>query len=83
MLARVIPASPATWPISVLTALRTAWVISVAPPEFIIEYETRLIRSSPKRICGFITPADALTSPVIRSQRWQAMVVEPISKAAP
>ena len=36
---------------------RTAAVISPAPSGFIITYETRLIRSSPKRICGFITPA--------------------------
>ncbi len=33
-------------------------------PGFIITYDTRLIRSSPKRICGFIAPAEASTSPV-------------------
>ena len=31
-------------------------VSSVSPPGFIITYDTRLIRSSPKRICGFIRP---------------------------
>ena len=45
--------------------------------------ETRLIRSSPKRICGFIRPMEAFTSPVARSQRWPAMVVEPTSMARP
>ena len=41
---------------------------SSAPPRpgFIIEYETRLIRSSPKRICGFMTPAEATTSPLLK-----------------
>ena len=48
-----------------------------------MEYETRLIRSSPKRICGFITPADATTSPLVRSHRCAAMVVEPMSTANP
>ena len=41
------------------------------------------MRSSPKRICGFISPADASTSPVVRSQRCPATVVEPTSKAMP
>ena len=52
-------------------------------PGFIIAYETRLIRSSPKRICGFIAPAEATTSPLTRSQRCAAIVVEPMSKASP
>ena len=43
---------------------RTARVSSFSAPGFIITYETRLIRSSPKRICGFIAPAEASTSPV-------------------
>ena len=42
--------------ISPSSASRTAVVISPAPSGCIIAYETRLIRSSPKRICGFITP---------------------------
>ena len=60
-----------------------AVVSATSPPGFIITYETRLIRSSPKRICGFITPADATTSPVARSSRWPATVVEPMSTATP
>ncbi len=39
--------------------------------------ETRLMRSSPNRICGFITPSDASTSPSARFARWPAIVVEP------
>ena len=54
-----------------------------SPPGFIITYDTRLIRSSPKRICGFIRPADASTSPVARSQRWPAIVVDPTSIGDP
>ena len=38
-------------------------VISAAPPSWSIAYETRLMRSSPKRICGFITPSEARTAP--------------------
>ena len=58
------------------TAARTAAVISCSPPGFIITYETRLMRSSPNRICGFMAPADATTSPVVRSQTCAAIVVE-------
>ena len=65
------------------SASRTAPVSAAAPPGLSITYETRLIRSSPKRICGFITPADARTSPVARSQRCPAMVVDPTSTAMP
>ena len=49
----VLFASAASSPSS---ALRTAVVSSTSPPSCIITYETRLMRSSPKRICGFITP---------------------------
>ena len=79
----VAPASFATCAISSFNASRTAAVICCAPPGFIIEYETRLIRSSPKRICGFIAPVVASTAPVSRSHRCIAMVVEPISTARP
>ena len=65
------------------TAARTAAVISRSPPGFIITYETRLMRSSPNRICGFMAPADATTSPEVRSQTCAAIVVEPTSTAAP
>ena len=41
------------------------------------------MRSSPKRICGFISPAEASTSPVSRSHRCPATVVEPMSNAIP
>src|SRR3546814_6293938 len=41
------------------------------------------MRSSPKRICGFISPEEATTSPLERLQRWPAMVVVPMSKAMP
>ena len=41
------------------------------------------MRSSPNRICGFMAPADATTSPVVRSQTCAAIVVEPTSTAAP
>ncbi len=42
------------------------------------------MRSSPKRICGFMTPAEATTSPLDRSHKWAAMVVEPmLSTASP
>ena len=66
-----------------LSAARMHAVSSLSPPGFIITYETRLMRSSPKRICGFITPAVASTSPVDRSHRWPATVVEPTSMATP
>ena len=41
------------------------------------------MRSSPKRICGFIRPPLASTSPPNRLQRWPAIVVEPTSTATP
>jgi hypothetical protein len=41
------------------------------------------MRSSPKRICGFMMPEEATTSPVERLQRWAAMVVDPTSTASP
>ena len=77
------PTDAATSAASSLSASRTAVVICTAPPGFIIEYETRLIRSSPKRICGFMRPAEATTSPLTRSHRCAAIVVEPTSTARP
>ena len=78
--------SPA-WSVRLATrsasAARTMAVISAAPPSWSMAYETRLMRSSPKRICGFMTPAEASTSPRSRSARWPAMVVEPTSMATP
>ena len=41
------------------------------------------MRSSPKRICGFITPSEARTSPSARFARCPAIVVEPMSSATP
>ena len=41
------------------------------------------MRSSPKRICGFIMPFEETTSPLDRAQRCAAMVVEPTSMASP
>ena len=41
------------------------------------------MRSSPKRIWGFMTPDEARTEPSPRSARWPAMVVEPMSIATP
>ena len=79
----VIPADRATSAASSPSAPRTAAVICSAPPGFIIAYETRLMRSSPKRICGFMRPAEATSSPLSRSQRCAAMVVEPTSTAMP
>ena len=73
-------ASPAT---SLASADRTARVISAAPSGWSIAYETRLMRSSPKRICGFITPFEARTEPSARSARCPAIVVEPTSIATP
>ena len=78
--------SPADWATSCarsLTPSRRQAVSSPAPPAFIMPYETRLIRSSPKRICGFIRPDEASTSPVTRSHTCAASVVEPISIARP
>ena len=66
-----------------LSAARITVVSSTSPPLFIITYETRLIKSSPKRICGFITPALLKISPVVRSHKWPATVVEPMSIAMP
>ena len=73
-------ASPAT---SLASAPRTARVISPAPSGCIIAYETRLMRSSPNRIWGFISPAEARTAPSARFVRWPAIVVEPTSIATP
>ncbi len=81
--ARLIPARIASVAISPSSALRTAVVISPAPSGCIIAYETRLIRSSPNRICGFITPLLARTAPSARLARWPAIVVEPMSIATP
>jgi hypothetical protein len=78
-----MPTCRATSVASSLIAPRTASVISFSPPGFIITYETRLIRSSPKRICGFMMPAAATTSPVARLHRCAAIVVEPTSIAMP
>ncbi|MEJ7719541.1 MAG: hypothetical protein WKF58_03465 [Ilumatobacteraceae bacterium] len=64
-------------------AARITEVSAASPPGFIITYETRLIRSSPNRICGFILPLVATTSPDVRSQRCAATVVEPTSTAMP
>ena len=41
------------------------------------------MRSSPKRICGFIRPEAAATSPDESSSRYPAMVVDPTSTATP
>ncbi len=81
--ARLIPARFASVASRPSSALRTAFVISSAPSGCIIAYETRLIRSSPKRICGFMTPALASTDPSARFARWPAIVVEPMSIATP
>ena len=80
---RSIPAAFASSAVSFARQPRTTRVSSFRDSGFSITYETRLIRSSPKRICGFISPAEASTSPVERSQRWPATVVEPTSKAMP
>ena len=80
---RSTPASSVSRPTSSSTADCTASVSCDPPSGFIITYETRLIRSSPKRICGFIAPAVASTSPEPSSQRWPAMVVDPTSTATP
>ena len=80
---RLIPARIASDAISPSSAFRTAAVISPAPSGCIIAYETRLIRSSPNRICGFITPLLARTAPSARLARCPAIVVEPMSIATP
>ena len=83
MSARLIPALFASRASIRSIARRTALVISSAPSGCIIAYETRLMRSSPKRICGFITPALARIAPSARFARWPAIVVEPMSIATP
>ena len=75
-----VSASPA---IEAVERLATARVISPAPSSCIIAYETRLMRSSPNRIWGFMTPLDARTAPSARSARCPAIVVEPMSIATP
>ena len=80
---RSMPASRHSSAVSFARQPRTARVSSFSEPALSMTYETRLIRSSPKRICGFISPADATTSPVRRSHRWPATVVEPTSNAMP
>ena len=77
------PARAASEATSLPTAARTARVIAAAPSGWSMAYETRLMRSSPKRICGFMTPSEASTAPSDRSTRWPAMVVEPTSRATP
>ena len=83
MSARLIPALLASRASIRSIARRTALVISSAPSGCIIAYETRLMRSSPKRICGFMTPALARTAPSARFARWPAIVVDPMSIATP
>ncbi len=83
MSSRATSAVVASSAVSLATQPRTALVSSFSPPSLSITYETRLMRSSPKRICGFISPAEASTSPVSRSQRCPATVVEPMSNAIP
>ena len=80
---RPVPARSASSPMSSSSAVRTASVRWRSPPGFIITYDTRLMRSSPKRICGFMRPALASTSPLVRSHRWPAIVVDPMSTATP
>ena len=80
---RLTSAVASSSPISSSTASRTAAVSCSSPPGFIITYDTRLMRSSPKRICGFIRPPLASTSPPNRLHRWPAIVVEPTSTATP
>ena len=58
------PASRQSSAVSFARQPRTARVSSFSEPALSITYETRLIRSSPNRICGFISPAEASTSPV-------------------
>ena len=79
----LMPASATRSASRPFTASRTAAVNSASPPGCIITQDTRLIRSSPKRICGFMRPAPASTSPVARSQRCADKVVEPMSSATP
>ena len=83
MSSRSTSADDASSAVSFARQPRTTFVRSFSAPGWSITYETRLMRSSPKRICGFIAPAEASTSPVARSQRWPATVVEPTSNAIP
>ena len=83
MSSRATPAASAASRARSFSASRTVRVISAAPPGVIMAWLTRLIRSSPNRICGFIRPVDAATAPVRRSHRCAAMVVEPRSTASP
>ena len=83
MLARSTPASRASPVTSAFNAALTARVISPAPSGWSIAYDTRLMRSSPNRICGFITPDEASSSPLARRTRCPASVVEPTSIATP
>ena len=68
-LVRSAPACSQSSPTKSSMAPRTAEVSSASPPGFIITYDTLLMRSSPKRICGFIRPDAAATSPVASSSR--------------
>src|SRR5206468_3665446 len=77
------PAWATSRPTSPRRAARTARVISPAPSGWSMTYETRLMRSSPYRIWGFIWPCEASTEPSARSARWPAIVVEPTSMATP
>ena len=83
ILSGVISALSANSCTNSLIALRITVVSSFSPPLFIITYDTRLIKSSPKRICGFITPLLLITSPVVRSIKCPATVVDPMSIAIP
>ncbi|CAB4813131.1 unannotated protein [freshwater metagenome] len=55
-LAREIFAFATRLPTRSSSEVLIALVSSASPPGFIITYDTRLMRSSPKRICGFIKP---------------------------
>ena len=61
---RSISAARASSAVSFARQPRTALVSSRSEPGLSITYETRLMRSSPNLICGFISPAEASTSPV-------------------
>ena len=56
---------------------------SLSEPALSITYETRLIESSPKRIWGFISPAEATDVAGVQVRRCPATVVEPTSNAMP
>ena len=77
------PACFAATSISVCKPAITALVISAAPPGFMMPYDTRLIKSSPNLICGFIAPVEASTLPVTISHKCADMVVDPTSMATP